>query len=71
MQTIERRTFTIRRLLTGLLCGASLMGLSSGLAQAQSAWPSKPIRFIAVFPPGGSVDQVARIIATPLGQQLG
>jgi tripartite-type tricarboxylate transporter receptor subunit TctC len=41
------------------------------LATAQ-AWPTKqPIRLVAVFPPGGSVDQVARIIAQPLSQQLG
>jgi len=37
---------------------------------AQS-WPTKPIRLIAVFPPGGSVDQVARILAQPLAKQLG
>jgi tripartite-type tricarboxylate transporter receptor subunit TctC len=36
------------------------------------AWPTKqPIRLVAVFPPGGSVDQVARILAQPLQQQLG
>ena len=36
------------------------------------AWPTKqPIKLIAVFPPGGSVDQVARILASPLSQQLG
>ncbi len=41
------------------------------LATAQ-AWPTKqPIKLVAVFPPGGSVDQVARIIAQPLQQQLG
>ena len=41
------------------------------LAMAQ-AWPTRqPIRLVAVFPPGGSVDQVARIIAQPLSQQLG
>ena len=34
-------------------------------------WPNKPIRLIAVFPPGGSVDQVARILAQPLSKQLG
>ncbi len=43
-------------------------------ASAQQDWPSKPVRFIAPFPPGGSVDQVARILAyalTPaLGQQV-
>ena len=40
-------------------------------AQAQ-AWPAKqPIRLVAVFPPGGSVDQVARILAPVLQQRLG
>lgn len=35
-------------------------------------WPRRqPIRLVAVFPPGGSVDQVARILAPQLSQQLG
>lgn len=47
------------------LCATPL----SAMAQA---WPAKqPIKFVAVFPPGGSVDQVARILAVPLSQQLG
>ena len=37
---------------------------------AQS-WPTKPIRLVAVFPPGGSVDQVARILGQQLTKQLG
>jgi tripartite-type tricarboxylate transporter receptor subunit TctC len=45
--------------------------LAAPLVQAQ-AWPSKqPVKLIAVFPPGGSVDQVARILAPALQQQLG
>ena len=40
------------------------------LAHAQ-AWPSKPLRIIAPFPPGGSVDQVSRIFAAELTQSLG
>src|SRR5258706_3744940 len=39
-------------------------------AAAQS-FPSQPIRLIAPFPPGGSVDIMARLIAEPLGSQLG
>ena len=40
-------------------------------AQAQ-AWPGKgPIRLVAVFPPGGSVDQVSRVLAPVLQQALG
>jgi tripartite-type tricarboxylate transporter receptor subunit TctC len=34
-------------------------------------WPTKPIRLIAVFPPGGSVDQVARVLSAQLTTQLG
>ena len=41
-------------------------------AQAQTpAYPTKPITLIVGFPPGGSNDIVARIIAQPLGEALG
>jgi len=52
------------------LTGAACLGLSQG-ALAQD-WPSKqPIKLVAVFPPGGSVDQVARLLAPHLQQELG
>ena len=45
--------------------------LHAGVALAQ-VWPTKqPIKLIAVFPPGGSVDQVARILQVPLQTALG
>jgi tripartite-type tricarboxylate transporter receptor subunit TctC len=53
-----------------------LFTLGTGsLAIAQTAgvgtWPKqKPIRLIAVFPPGGSVDQVARVLAPALQSEL-
>jgi tripartite-type tricarboxylate transporter receptor subunit TctC len=34
-------------------------------------WPTKPVKIIAVFPPGGSVDQVSRILAQQLTLQTG
>ena len=37
---------------------------------AAQPFPSQPIRLIAPFPPGGSVDIMARLIADPLAQQL-
>ena len=49
----------------------ALATLATGQCFAQ-AWPTKqPIKLVAVFPPGGSVDQVARILALPLQAQLG
>ena len=42
------------------------------MAQSTAAWPTRgPIKLVAVFPPGGSVDQVARILAVPLQAALG
>jgi len=41
---------------------------ASVLAQA---WPTKPIRLIAPFPPGSSIDIIARLIAQPMSETLG
>src|SRR5688572_20148137 len=40
-------------------------------AAAAQTYPTQPIRLIAPFPPGGSVDIMARLISEPLAQQLG
>jgi tripartite-type tricarboxylate transporter receptor subunit TctC len=47
----------------------TLLGLCA-IAAAQS-WPARPVRIIAVFPPGGSVDQVARVLGQQLSLQTG
>jgi tripartite-type tricarboxylate transporter receptor subunit TctC len=49
---------------------AILCALGSGLAHAQ-AWPAKPVRFIVPYPPGGSTDVAARVIADKLTRSLG
>lgn len=64
---MQRRTL---KTVFGLTLTLAALGMPHW-AHAQ-AWPSKqPIKFVAVFPPGGSVDQVARILAQPMSQQLG
>ncbi|MGH8689819.1 MAG: Bug family tripartite tricarboxylate transporter substrate binding protein [Burkholderiales bacterium] len=42
----------------------------TGTALAQS-WPTKPVHVVVTFPPGGSSDIVARLIAVPLQAELG
>ena len=49
---------------------AALFTLLPCVALAQ-AWPAKTVRIIAPFPPGGSVDQVSRILAAQLTTQIG
>lgn len=42
-----------------------------GAALPQGAFPDHPIRLIVPFPPGGSTDIVARVIATKMGEGFG
>lgn len=50
---------------------ALLIVIAGGSVFAQTAYPTKPIRFIVPFPPGGGTDIVARIITTKLAENLG
>lgn len=46
------------------------LGVPSGPALAQDAWPSKPIRIVLPFSAGGPADVVSRLVAQGLGKQL-
>jgi len=56
----------LKKLLLIAACGA----LSSTWTMAQD-FPSKPLRIIAPFPPGGSVDLVSRLVGAKLAENLG
>ncbi|WP_233235038.1 tripartite tricarboxylate transporter substrate binding protein [Bordetella sp. LUAb4] len=51
--------------------GLALQSLTAPHVQAAGAWPNQPIRMIVPYPPGGSVDVLARLLAPTLGQKLG
>ncbi len=63
------KRFTIARLFGALALTASAFCLPTS-AGAQ-AWPTKNIRIVLQFPPGGSTDVVARILAQALTAELG
>jgi tripartite-type tricarboxylate transporter receptor subunit TctC len=42
-----------------------------GAAQAQGAWPNRDLRLVCPFPPGGTTDVVARLMATAMREPLG
>ena len=53
------------------LLWAAILALATVGAQAQSAYPNRPIRFVAPFPPGGSSDLLCRLLGQKLSESLG
>jgi tripartite-type tricarboxylate transporter receptor subunit TctC len=50
---------------------SSAAALASGASAAEAEWPSRPIRLLVGFAPGGTADILARKLQTPLGARLG
>lgn len=67
------RTRLRRALVVGIGVGAAWLSIGAvwGTAHAQATYPTKPIKLIVGYPPGGSNDIVARIVAPALGTILG
>jgi tripartite-type tricarboxylate transporter receptor subunit TctC len=73
---MNKKSNTFNHTRRSVLCvtGLALMVMLGGLpaaAQAQDAWPSKPIRLVVPFTPGGVTDTSGRLIAEHLGKRLG
>ena len=58
----------MRALLAAIVC-AALAGAAA--AQSPAGYPAKAIRLVVPFPPGGSTDTVARVLAPRLAERLG
>jgi len=49
----------------------SAYGLIFSTGALAQAWPTKPIKFVVPYPPGGGTDVIARIVQEPMSQALG
>src|SRR5256885_1882908 len=65
------RGLRMKSIRVGLAALALLIIAGAPSGAAAQNWPTKPVKLIAVFPPGGSVDQVARLLAQQLSLQTG
>ena len=53
------------------MLAALMLALAGTCAQAQGAYPNKPVKLVLGFPPGSAADVVARLLAPRLGENLG
>ena len=65
--SLSNRRSAMARLLAAALAPASMLAP----AQAQAAWPIRPITLVIPFPPGGQTDVVGRLVGERLSQRLG
>ena len=61
----------MKRWIAGSALAVLLALGATGVALAQAAFPTKPIRILVPFPPGGGTDVAARALAEHFGKELG
>jgi tripartite-type tricarboxylate transporter receptor subunit TctC len=62
---------SIKRTLAAAVAATIAMVAALPAAAQGTSWPSKPVRFVVPYPPGGSLDQVARALADKMKDGLG
>ncbi|RYF16503.1 MAG: tripartite tricarboxylate transporter substrate binding protein [Comamonadaceae bacterium] len=67
----EKRTFASASRRTVLAAALAACALPGAAFAQQAAFPTKPIKVVVSFPPGGAADQIARAVSEPLAQALG
>jgi len=63
--------FTRRTAVRSIAVALAATAIPFAAPALAQAWPSKPITYVVPFPPGGTTDVLARIIAQKLGPALG
>src|SRR5215467_10461228 len=58
------------RMIANLLAALVIVGLSPSAAHAQAPYPTRPIRLLVPFAPGGGVDVVARIVGKRVSEKI-
>lgn len=61
---------TLNRRILSLLAAALVLP-SAAMAQPEAAWPSRPIKWVVPFPPGGAMDAIARTLGDKVARELG
>lgn len=61
----------MNKLLATFCAGVALCTSLVASAANAAAWPEKPVTLLVPFPPGGSTDNVARILSAKFAQQFG
>lgn len=66
----RRRAALAGSVVLATAAGPALLGAGRAFAQA-GKWPTRPLRIVVPFAPGGSSDVIGRLISKPLGDALG